>query len=67
MRKDDSTGAWMAEDRHSFDYVTPSMDEKQDVQLLFAEQDEETGETAWGVVIPQDACDEPYDYALEDR
>ena len=67
VRKDDTSGEWIAEDRYSMDYVTPSMDEQQDVQLLFAQQDEDTGETAWGVVIPQDSCDEPYDYAIEDK
>ena len=66
MRKDES-GEWIAEDRYSFDKVTPSLDEKQDVQLLFAQQDDDTGETAWGVVIPQDSCDDPYDYAIEDK
>ncbi|KAL7535490.1 hypothetical protein ACHAXR_006524 [Thalassiosira sp. AJA248-18] len=65
--RQDNSGEWIAEDRHSFDKVTPSMDEQQDVQLLFAQQDEDTGETAWGVVIPQDPCDEPYDYAIENR
>ena len=49
------------------DYTMPSMDDSQDVQLIFAQQDEDTGETAWGVVIPQNSCDEPYDYAIEDR
>ena len=58
---------WIAEDRYSLDYTTPSLDDQQDVQLLFAQQDEETGETAWGVVIPQNSCDEPYDYPLEDH
>jgi hypothetical protein len=67
VRKDGTTNEWIAEDRYSMDYVTPSLDEKQDVQLLFSKQDEETGETAWGVVLPQDSCDEPYDYAIEDR
>mmetsp|Transcript_39423 Transcript_39423/g.82921 ORF Transcript_39423/g.82921 Transcript_39423/m.82921 type:complete len:745 (+) Transcript_39423:77-2311(+) len=66
VRKDDSE-EWIAEDRYSFDKVTPSMDEQQDVQLLFAQQDEDTGETSWGVVIPQDSCDEPYDYAIENK
>lgn len=68
VRKDDTTGDWIAEDRNSADYVTPSLDEQQDVQLLFAQQDEDSGETAWGVVIPQNSCDEDgFDYAIEDR
>jgi len=67
VRKDEATDEWIAEDRYSMEYQMPSMDEKQDVQLLFAQQDEDTGETAWGVVIPQNSCDEPYDYAIEDR
>ena len=67
VRKDDATGEWIAEDRHSFEYTTPSIDAQQDVQLLFAKQDDDTGETAWGVLIPQNSCDEPFDYEIEDR
>jgi len=66
VRKDE-TGEWIAEDRYSMDYTTPILDEQQDVQLLFAQQDEDAGETAWGVLIPQDSCDDPYDYAIEDK
>lgn len=60
------TDEWIVEDRHSFHYDTPIMDESQDVQLLFAKQTEE-GETSWGVLIPQNSCDAPYDYAIENR
>ena len=38
---------------YSFDYTKPIIDTQQDVQLLFAQQDDVTGETAWGVVVPQ--------------
>lgn len=57
-------GEWIAEDRHSEDYVTPSLDESQDVQLLFAEQNDKSG-TSWGVRIKMNSCDE-HDYAIED-
>jgi len=67
VRKDDGIDEWVAEDRHSFDKVTPSMEERQDVQLLFAWQDDSTGKTAWGVLVPVNSCDKPYDYELEDR
>jgi len=53
---------WVAEDRHSMDYVTPDMDDSQDVRLLFANQNED-GETAWGVQIPLNSCDED-DYPI---
>lgn len=59
-------GDWIAEDRYSMDYTTPTLDEQQDVQLLFAQQDEDVGETAWGVLIPQNSCDEQ-DYDIEDK
>ena len=26
-----------------------------------------TGETAWSVTIPQDSCDQPFDYPIEDH
>ena len=45
-----SLDSWVAEDRHSNDYVTPNLDESQDVELLFAEQSEDEG-TSWGVVM----------------
>ena len=63
VRKDED-GEWTAEDRYSLDYVTPSLDESQDVQLLFAEQSDDTG-TSWGVRMKMNSCDE-YDYAVED-
>ena len=50
VRRDDDD-KWVAEDMHSHDYVTPSVDESQDVQLIFAQQDELTGETAWGGLV----------------
>lgn len=53
---------WVAEDRFSLDYVMPALDPKQDVQLLFA-QDNGIN-TSWGVLIPKDSCDEN-DYAIE--
>lgn len=65
--RQDESGTWIAEDRHSFEYAQPSMDEQQDVQLLFAQQDDETGATSWGVVIPQNSCDAPFDYAIEQK
>ena len=65
VRKNDDD-EWIAEDRYSTAYQTPSLDDSQDVQLLFAKQDEITGETAWGVVIPQNSCDER-DYMIEDK
>ena len=65
VRRDDDD-KWVAEDMHSHDYVTPSVDESQDVQLIFAQQDELTGEAAWGVVLPKDSCDE-FDYHIDDK
>jgi len=62
--RQDEGGEWIVEDRHSLDYVTPSLDESQDVQLLFAEQSENNG-TFWGVRMKMNSCDE-YDYAVED-
>jgi DOMON domain len=57
-------GTWVAEDRHSVDYVTPVLDESQDVRLLFADQTED-GETSWAALLPMKSCDED-DYAIED-
>ncbi|CAB9522351.1 DBH-like monooxygenase protein 1 [Seminavis robusta] len=57
-------GEWIAEDRHSRDYVTPSLDASQDVKLLFANQTS-CGETSWGVLIPMNSCDDD-DYPIED-
>jgi len=65
VRRDDDD-EWVAEDMHSHDYITPLIDESQDVQLIFAQQDELTGETAWGVVLPKDSCDES-DYHIDDK
>eukprot|EP00567_Pseudictyota_dubia_P000268 CAMPEP_0197466362 /NCGR_PEP_ID=MMETSP1175-20131217/65009_1 /TAXON_ID=1003142 /ORGANISM="Triceratium dubium, Strain CCMP147" /LENGTH=732 /DNA_ID=CAMNT_0043002397 /DNA_START=129 /DNA_END=2327 /DNA_ORIENTATION=+ len=56
---------WVAEDRYSDAYATPSMDDSQDVKLLFARQDEEDG-TSWGVALRADSCDEQ-DYPVVDR
>ncbi|KAL3783071.1 hypothetical protein HJC23_012108 [Cyclotella cryptica] len=59
-------GDWIAEDRHAMDYVMPALDDQQDVRLLFAKQ--ENGQTAWGVVIPQNSCDsDGNDYEILDR
>lgn len=63
VRKDDATQEWVAEDRYSSDYVTPTLDEQQDVRLLFAHQ--ELGETAWGVLLPLDSCDTQQDYPIQ--
>jgi hypothetical protein len=65
VRQDDE-GIWMAEDRYAMDYVMPTLDEQQDVKLLFAEQ--ENGQTAWGVAIPKNSCDlDGNDYEILDR
>ena len=53
--RQESDGTWIAEDRHAEDYEMPSLDEQQDVRLLFAEQ--ENGQTAWGVAVPKNSCD----------
>mmetsp|Transcript_36888 Transcript_36888/g.82994 ORF Transcript_36888/g.82994 Transcript_36888/m.82994 type:complete len:725 (-) Transcript_36888:117-2291(-) len=67
VRRGDNEDEWVAEDMYSFDYTKPIADVQQDVQLLFARQDDVTGETAWGVVVPKNSCDEPFDYDIEDR
>ena len=65
VRQDDD-GTWIAEDRFAMDYTMPTLDERQDVKLLFAEQ--EDGQTAWGVVVPQSSCDsDGNDYDIVDR
>jgi len=64
VRKNDDD-EWVAEDRYSTDYSTPTLDESQDIELLFAQQDDVTGETSWGVVLPQNSCDER-DYPLDE-
>lgn len=53
VRKDTSS-AWIAEDRYSQDYVTPSLYSKQDVHLMFAK--EANGGTSWAVLLPINAC-----------
>lgn len=63
--RQDGEGEWVAEDRYSDDYVTPDLDESQDVQLLFATQSESDG-TSWGVALRADSCDER-DYPVVDR
>lgn len=66
VRQDDD-GSFVAEDRYAMGYEMPTMDEQQDVKLLFAEQDE-NGQTAWGVAIPQNSCDESgNDYEILSR
>lgn len=66
VRRDDDTDEWVAEDRFSLDYTTPVLDEQQDVRLLFALQDEEDEQTAWGIVIPKNSCD-LNDYDIQDK
>lgn len=64
--RQESDGTWLAEDRYAEDYEMPSLDEQQDVRLLFAEQ--ENGQTAWGVAIPKNSCDlDGNDYEILDR
>jgi len=53
VRKD-TGGAWIAEDRYSQNYVTPTPFETQDVHLMFAK--ETNGGTSWGVLLPIDSC-----------
>jgi hypothetical protein len=53
---------WVAEDRFSLDYVTPTLDPEQNVRLIFA-QDNGVN-TSWGVLVPKDSCD-VNDYATE--
>lgn len=55
-------GDWVAEDRFSLDYVTPSLDTKQDVRLIFATDNGVN--TSWGVILPKDSCDID-DYSTE--
>jgi hypothetical protein len=65
VRQDDD-GSWIAEDRYAMEYAMPTLDEQQDIKLLFAEQD--NGQTAWGVAIPQTWCDtKGNDYDIVDR
>lgn len=46
---------WIAEDRYSLDYVTPSLDPQQDVRLIFAHDNGQN--TSWAVIVPRDSCD----------
>lgn len=55
-------GNWVAEDRFSLDYVTPTLDAKQDIKLIFAADNGQN--TSWGVILPKDSCDID-DYATE--
>merc|ERR1719183_2208425 len=41
VRKNDDD-KWVAEDRYSDGYSTPTLDESQDIKLLFAQQDDVT-------------------------
>lgn len=61
-RENDQDDEWIAEDRHSDDYATPMLDDKQNVRLLFAEQD--AGKTAWGVLLMMNSCDVDHDYSV---
>lgn len=56
-------GEWVAEDRYSDDYATPVLDASQNVQLLFAQQ--QNGATSWGVTLMVNSCDDQ-DYPIED-
>ena len=58
-----NSNEWIAEDRNSQDFTTPTLDESQDVKLLFANQTDDTGETSWGVLVPMNSCDE-HDYPI---
>mmetsp|Transcript_25085 Transcript_25085/g.51099 ORF Transcript_25085/g.51099 Transcript_25085/m.51099 type:complete len:684 (-) Transcript_25085:190-2241(-) len=57
-------GTWTAEDRYSNDYVTPSLDESQDVMLIAASQNKNSG-TSWGVLLKMNSCDDR-DYPIKD-
>ena len=46
--------------------TTPVLDAEQDVRLLFALQDEENGQTAWGILVPRNSCDLNA-YAIQDK
>lgn len=62
VRQDGPNEEWVAEDRNSQAYTTPSLDASQDVRLLFANQTLD-GETSWGVLLPMSSCDE-LDYPI---
>ena len=55
---------WVAEDRFSHTYATPTLDQQQDVKLIFAEQTD-AGETLWAVLLPMNSCDDR-DYPIVD-
>ena len=57
-------GEWKAEERYSADYVTPELQETQEVRLIFA--GESQGHTSWGVLIPSRSCQPGERYAVED-
>ena len=64
QQENNNNDEWIAEDRNSQDYTTPSLDESQDVKLLFANQTtDDKGETAWGVLLMMNSCD-PLDYPI---
>lgn len=64
VRKDEKNdNKWVAEDRFSTDYTMPTLDEQQDVKLLFAQQSDD-GVTAWGVELPMNSCDD-HDYPIQ--
>lgn len=56
-------GEWVAEDRYSTDYVTPTMDPEQDVRLIFASETDH--DTKWAVLLPLKSC-HAQDYAIYD-
>jgi len=58
----DESGQWVAEDRYSLDYVMPTLDPEQDVQLIFAHDNGVN--ISWGVLLPQESCD-PNDYPAD--
>jgi hypothetical protein len=65
-RDDDGSSEWIVEDRYSEDYVTPKLDESQDVKLIFANQTDD-GETSFGILVPMNSCDEEHDYPIYDK
>lgn len=62
VRKNDD-GEFVAEDRFSLDYVTPQLAARQNVRLMFA--NEENGGTSWGVLMQKQPCDDDV-YPIED-
>ena len=57
-------GTFIAEERYSTDYVTPQLQETQEVLLFFAS--ESNGSIAWGVLLPTRSCKAGERYAMED-